>query len=63
MVPWKKLSPMPANGPIRLVLIMEIDSVWNSPSSEFAFCSSMEAARPMINGVSCGVQLKNSICR
>ena len=22
-----------------------------------------EAARPMINGVSCGVQLKNSICR
>ena len=50
-VPWKKLSPIPANGPIKLVLIIEMDPVRKSPSSELAFCSSIEATRPIINGV------------
>ena len=59
-VPQKKLSPIPASGPIRAVFTDVMEAGSYSPSAELAYCSSMAQVMPMINGDTVVAQLKNS---
>jgi len=55
-VPWKKESPTPDRGPISEVLTALMVSGLKFSRSA-AYCSSMEAARPSVKALVCGVQL------
>lgn len=62
-VSQKKLSPIPASGPIKAILTELIDCGSNVPSGALAYSSSIAQVMPRQNGTKAQVVLNMTLCR